>query len=231
MAGLIRVTALATARRRAGFAFSRAPLVLGPESLGVDIAALHALAAIVSDPLLLVERSDEDQPDVFVAISETERTAIIDMATAAELAVDDEAARAAIRQIVEGLIGEQQLQSPEDAEAKSDDAAASPTAVEAKSVGGTDSDADAETPSASSSASAADDEQARAGADASEAAPAADADAAKQPEDTQQPPVADANQDESKKGDAAPVEAKAKADAKPQRSSGRQPAAKAGAKG
>ncbi|MCM3419051.1 hypothetical protein [Sphingopyxis alaskensis] len=230
MAGLIRVTALATARRRAGFAFSRAPLVLGPESLGVDIAALHALAAIVSDPLLLVERSDEDQPDVFVAISETERTAIIDMATAAELAVDDEAARAAIRQIVEGLIGEQQLQSPEEAETKGDDAAASPPAAEAKADGGTDAAPAAETPPASS-ASAADGEQSRAGADASEAAPAAGAEAGKQPENTQQPPVAEANQDEPKKGDAVPAEAKADVDAKPRSSSGRKPAAKAGAKG
>lgn len=252
MAGLIRVRSLAASRRRAGFAFTREPLVIGPESLGADIAALFALASILGDPALVVERSDEDDADLFLPVTEDERAAIIDMATAAELAANDEEAKAAIATIVEGLIGKQELQSPEGAEDDGDDAAASEPAAEAKADGGTDAAPAVETPPASD-ASAAPSEQSRAGADASEAAPAADATAGNQQEDTQQPPVADgatlaappaaetANPAEAapaakadpdpEKGAAVPAEAKAKAVAKPQSSSGRKPKAAASAKG
>jgi len=214
VAGLIRVTALASTRRRAGFAFTREPLVLGPESLGVDIAALIALAAILGDPLLLVERSDDDQPDVFIAVSETERAAIIDMATAAELAVDDDEARAAIRLIVEGLIGS--------ADDDLDDEHA--RALEAKRLAD-----DAEEKRLADEAEAkrlADEAEAKRLADEAEAKRLADEAEAKRLAD-------EADATEPKKGDAAPTEAKAKADAKPQGSSGRQskPATTTAAKG
>lgn len=50
----VRVRALAPARRRAGFAFTREPTDLAPDSLGNGLAAIIALAAILSDPLLSV---------------------------------------------------------------------------------------------------------------------------------------------------------------------------------
>jgi len=248
VAGLIRVRSLAATRRRAGLAFTRDPLVIGPESLGVGIAALISLAAIVSDPALVVEVSGEETPDVFTEIGHNDRQAIADLAISAELSADDELSRAAIEHIVEGLIGKMELQSPEEAEDKGDGAAASSPAPDAKAEAGVDAAPAAETPPASD-ASAADGEQSRAGVDASVAAPAAGADAGKQPEDTQQPPVADGTTlaaipaaeaanpaaaapaapaaPDPKKGNAVPVEAKAKAVAKPRGSSGRKAPASA----
>lgn len=228
MAGLIRVTALAASRRRAGFAFSREPLVIGPESLGEGLDALRAIAAIVGDPVLVVERSDEDTPDVFIAPSLGEREAILDMARAAELANGDEDAKQAIAQIVAGLIGERtpdpelagvglmtsggdiasqlagerEFERPDGPEINGDGAAAPASATEGKADGGTIAAPAVETPPASD-ASTASGEQSRAGADASGAAPAAGADAGKQPEDTQQPPVVDGTTRPDPAGDAA----------------------------
>jgi hypothetical protein len=226
VAGLIRVTALAASRRRAGFAFSREPLIIGLESFGDGVPALLAIAAIVSDPVLVVERADEDASDTFVPVSDAERQALADMATAAELATDEEGAREAIQAIVEGLIGKTKLQSPEGPDANGDDAAAPSPAADGKADGGTDAAPAVETPPASD-ASAAPGEQSRAGADASEAAPAAGADAGNQPEGTQQPPVAEAKSDDASKDEPAPSTTVAK----PARSSGRKSSAAASAKG
>jgi hypothetical protein len=251
VAGLIRVRSLAASRRRAGFAFTREPLIIGPESLGENLAALIALASIVGDPVLVVEQSNPDTPDVFAEVSHEDRQALIDMATAAELAADDDEARAAIAAIVEGLIGKQELQIPAEPE-DDDDAAPAPAASnDGKADGGTLA-APAVDPAPASAASAASDEQSRAGADAS-AAPAADATAGNEQEATQQPPVADGTtlaaapaaeaanpadaapaakaDPDPEKGAAVPAEAKAKAVAKPQSSSGRKPKAAASAKG
>lgn len=246
MAGLIRVRSLATSRRRAGLAFTREPLVVGPESLGEGLDALRGLASIVADPVLVVETSGEDDPEAFVEIGHDDRQALIDMATAAELAVDEDEAKAAIADIVERLIGTKELQSPEGADDEGDDAAAPEPEPEAKVDGGTIAAPAVETPPASD-ASAASGEQSRAGADASGAVPAAGADAGNQPEGTQQPPVADGTTlaatpaaeaanpaaaapaapaaPDPKEGTAAPAKAKAKAVAKPQGSSGRKSAA------
>ncbi|KTE24457.1 MULTISPECIES: hypothetical protein [unclassified Sphingopyxis] len=220
MAGLIRVRAIATSRRRAGLAFTREPLVVGPESLGDGLDALRALASIVGDPVLVVETSGEDDPEAFVEIGHDDRQALIDMATAAELAVDEDEAKAAIADIVERLIGTKELQSPEGADDEGDDAAAPEPEPEAKADGGTIAAPAVETPPASD-ASAAPGEQSRAGADASGAVPAAGADAGNQPEDTQHPPVAEAKSGDASKDEPAPSTTVAK----PARSSGRKPAA------
>lgn len=51
---LLRVTALQPARRRAGFAFGREPVVLAREDLGTGLAAVMRLAELLGDPLLQV---------------------------------------------------------------------------------------------------------------------------------------------------------------------------------
>lgn len=189
MAGLIRVTALAASRRRAGFAFGKTPLVFGRESLGEGIDGLRQIAAIVADPLLLVEVSDEDQPDSFRLVNDAEREMFGDLVRSYELHNDRAGAEQAVKELLAGLVAKNELQSPEGAEDEDDDAAASDSDAGAKADGGTDA-APAVDTSPAPDAAAASGEQSRAGADASGAAPAADADAGKQPEDTQQPPVA-----------------------------------------
>lgn len=106
MAGLIRVSSIAASRRRAGFGFTRAPTVLGPEQFLPSIEGLAQLAALVSDPALVVERSDEDAPETFVEITDGEREAIVAAATESAAHDDPEAAVKAAAQILEGLVGE-----------------------------------------------------------------------------------------------------------------------------
>lgn len=204
MARLIRVTSLPASRRRAGFAFTREPLTLGRESFADGISGLIQLAALVSDPGLAVERSDEDTPDLFIPITDEERAAVVDIARAAELEADSEDAAQAFERILEGL------------------------------VGGADDDADDEHARSLEAKRLADDAEERRLADEAEAKRLAEAAAANSP-----PPAPGATvevapgvtapvstgtevKEEPKKGDAAPTKAKAKADAKPQGSSGRQ---------
>lgn len=247
MAGLIRVTALAAARRRAGFAFGKQPLVFGRESLLAGIDGLRQIAAIVADPVLLVVVNDEDTPELFRLVTDAERESLRDMVTAYELHEDREGAERVVQDLITRLIADKELQSPEDAEDEEDDAAASESDAGAKADGGTDAAPAVDNPPASDAA-AASGEKSRAGADASGAAPAAGADAGKEPGDAQQPPVAAGTErpaspagdaanpaaaapaaaaaTQPKKGDAVPAKpAKAKAVAKPRDSSGRKPAA------
>ena len=189
MAGLIRVTALAASRRRAGFAFGKTPLVFGRESLGEGIDGLRQIAAIVADPVLLVEVNDEDRPESFRLIDEAERETFRDLVRAYELHDNRDAAEQAVKELLAGLVASKELQSPEGAEDEDDDAAASESDAGAKVDENKNGSSAVDTPPAPDAA-AASGEQSRAGADASGAAPAAGADAGKQPEDTQQPPVA-----------------------------------------
>lgn len=242
-AALLRVRSARAPYRRGGIEFGSLPLVLGREHFADGIDGLRQLVAIVTDPVLRVAVADADTPDQFEPVPDEMRAALVDALRAVEVAEDKSTLNEAIGLIVAGLIGEKELQSPEDAEDKDDDAAAPESEAGAKAEGGTDA-APAVEPPPASDASAASDEQSRAGADASGAAPAAGADAGKQPGDTQQPPVADgterpappagdaaslaaaapaaAAETEPKKGDAVPAKAKAKAVAKPRSSSGRQ---------
>lgn len=106
MAGLIRVAALVASRRRAGFAFDRDGLVIGPESFERGIAALQQLAALLSDPLLVVTLADDDTPDVFRPLSDDEREAIVEAAAAAAEQDDPDAAEAAADAIFTAIVGE-----------------------------------------------------------------------------------------------------------------------------
>lgn len=228
MTGLLRVRSSRRPYRRAGIAFGDLPLVLGPEHFAEGIEGLRQVAAIVADPVLKVQLSDPDTPDVFRPIGDGEREAIIAAAAAAADHDDPEAAEEAARVILAGLVGEVEaadpdddgraqrlaarmaaepsatkLQSPVEPEANDGGAAASPAAAEGKADGGADAALAVDTPPAPD-ASAASGEQSRAGADASAAAPAADASAGKQPGDTQQPLVADGTErPASPAGDAA----------------------------
>lgn len=60
-APLLRVTALQPARRRAGFAFTREPVVLAREDLGTGLAAVMRLAELLGDPLLRVELLEDGE--------------------------------------------------------------------------------------------------------------------------------------------------------------------------
>lgn len=255
---LLRVRSRRTPYRRGGIEFGNLPIVLGPEHFEAGLAGLRAIVAILTDPVLTVKRSAlEGEEGDFVAVEQAmidemvEGLAVIEMAEAIGGDRDTIAAK------IEELIGREEgdlpppeppafdpdlagvglltggaditkLQSPEGPDANGDDVAAPSPAADGKADGGTNAAPAVETPPASD-ASAAPGEQSRAGADASEAAPAAGADAGSQPEDTQQPPVAEPKTDEPEKGAAAP--AKAKADAKPRSSSGRKSSAAASAKG
>lgn len=189
-AALLRVRSARAPYRRGGIEFGSLPLVLGREHFTDGIDGLRQLVAIVTDPVLRVAVADADTPDQFEPVPDEMRAALVDALRAVEVAENKSTLNEAIAYIVAGLIGEKELQSPEDAEDEDDDAAASESDAGAKADGGTDA-APAVEPPPASDASAASGEQSRAGADASGAAPAADADAGKQPGDAQQPPVAD----------------------------------------
>jgi hypothetical protein len=248
---LLRVRSRRTPYRRGGIEFGNLPIVLGPEHFEAGLAGLRAIVAILTDPVLTVKRSAlEGEEGDFVAVEQAMIDEMVETLAAIEQAEAVGGDREAIAAKIEELTGKSQLQSPEGPDANGDDAAAPSPAADGKADGGTDA-APAVEPPPASDASAAPGEQSRAGADASGAAPAAGADAGNQPEDTQQPPVADGTAlaaapaaeaanpavaapaapaaADPEKGAAAPAEAKAKA--KRRSSSGRKSSAAASAEG
>lgn len=256
MSGLalrLRVRASRTPYRRAGIAFGNLPLVLGLEHIGSGIDGMRALVAIVSDPVLKVQRSAvEGEDGDFVAMRPDEVAMLRDMLVGLEAGSDLAAVEYTASSYLRMLLGDTILRSPEGPDAKGGDAAASSPAADGKADGGTNA-APAVEPPPASDASTASGEQPRAGVDASEAAPAADADTAKQPENTQQSPVVDGTArpvpsagdaaspaaavspapatSQPKKGDAIPAGAKAPAAQKSRSSSGRKASAPASAGG
>ncbi|QUM72187.1 hypothetical protein [Sphingopyxis granuli] len=247
----LRVRSSRAPYRRGGIEFGNLPLVLGPEHIGQGIEGFRRLVAIATDPVLKVQRSTvEGESGDFVTLRPDEVDTLKDMLAGLE-AGDSELAEKTADSYLRRIVGDQELQSPEGPDANGDDAAAPSPAANGKADGGTDAAPAVETPPASD-ASVAPDEQSRAGADASGAAPAADAGAGNQPEDTQQPPVADGTErpapsagdaassaaaapaapadPQPEKGAPAPAEAKAKTAGKPRGSSGRQSGRAAAAK-
>ena len=228
----LRVRSSRVPYRRGGIEFGALPLVLGPEHFELGVDGLRQLALVVTDPVLKVQISDQDDPDKFRVVPdemiEALRGAIADIDLAEEKASFNDAAELIIARILgERPIADMELQSPEGPEDDDADTAGSDAGepepapeTEGKAEAGVNAAPAVDTTPASD-ASAASGEQSGAGADTTEA-PAADASEQNQPEATQQPPVAET---QPTKGAAVPVETLPSPVAKPRGSSGRKPAA------
>ncbi len=206
---LLRVRSSRAPYRRGGIEFGNLPLFLGPEHFAEGIDGLRSLTAIVTDPALTVHMADTDTPELFLPVPDEARDALIDALHAFEVAEDKSTLNEAVAYIVAGLIGEREP-----------DPAIELAAAEARRIA---DEAEAQRLADESEAQRlAAEVEAKRIADAAEAQRLADeAEAQRLAAEVEAKRLADAANTEPKKETAAPVEAKAKAVAKPQGSSGR----------
>lgn len=89
----IRVRALQPKRRRAGIDFGREPVDVTAAQLGVGLAAVMALGAILTDPVLSVTivEQDEDGEETERPVTEEERDSLTAFLEAESAKVDPEA--------------------------------------------------------------------------------------------------------------------------------------------
>lgn len=85
---LLRVTALQPARRRAGFAFGREPVVLAREDLGTGLAAVMRMAELLGDPLLRVELLEDGEAREIGAEERAELTTLLEAEAEVEAEVE-----------------------------------------------------------------------------------------------------------------------------------------------